>query len=223
MHFSVIPAHAVDHSFGQHDIWSHWHTAAAPHVMTLLSALPSTSCLMSSLTGRRPSTRLLGPAPPAVGPHASSRLISAHSPTPFLTRRAMSLICSLWKPRTQSCSAMLGRRTTWNIRRLTLWTCSPGACSAVSLVRRGSCLGRCCALRRFTLYLDAMQGDIITLDILTDISDAREWTAVELVWLVDSPTEEILKSCVFEWSSDSTTWVSSPPRCIQMPAVADVY
>ncbi len=58
-------------------------------------------------------------------------------------------------------------------------------------------------------YLDAAQGDIITLDLLTDISVVLEWTAVELVWLVDSPTENILKSCTFEWSSDNTTWVSS--------------
>ncbi len=48
------------------------------------------------------------------------------------------------------------------------------------------------------------------LDVLTDISGAHEWTAVELVWLVDSSTEQTLKSCTFDWSSDNVTWVS---RC----------
>ncbi|RPD82179.1 hypothetical protein L226DRAFT_497325 [Lentinus tigrinus ALCF2SS1-7] len=67
----------------------------------------------------------------------------------------------------------------------------------------------------FRSLTHAAQGDIIALDSLTDISDAREWTAVELVWLVDSPTEDILKSCTFEWSSDNTTWngVSHPLSC----------
>lgn len=56
--------------------------------------------------------------------------------------------------------------------------------------------------------VDAALDDTVVLDILTDISDAREWTAVELAWLVDSPTESILKSCTYEWSSDNVTWVS---------------
>lgn len=54
---------------------------------------------------------------------------------------------------------------------------------------------------------DAAQGDTLSLDILTDISDAREWTAVELVWLVGAATEDILQACTFEWSSDNVTWV----------------
>ena len=54
---------------------------------------------------------------------------------------------------------------------------------------------------------DATVGDMLSLDLLTDIGDAREWTAIELVWLVDSATEDILKACAFEWSSDGVTWV----------------
>ena len=49
----------------------------------------------------------------------------------------------------------------------------------------------------------------MTLDVLTDISEAREWTAVELVWLVDSATEGILNASSFGWSSDNVTWVSA--------------
>ena len=56
---------------------------------------------------------------------------------------------------------------------------------------------------------DAAKGDFLTIDVLTDISEAREWTAIELVWLVDSTTEDILKTGIFEWSSDAVTWVSS--------------
>ncbi|KAI0361054.1 hypothetical protein OH77DRAFT_1492195 [Trametes cingulata] len=60
----------------------------------------------------------------------------------------------------------------------------------------------------------AVQGDTISLDVLTDISEAREWTAVELVWLVDSATEGILKACTFEWSSDNVTWHAAEQRPI---------
>ncbi|KAI0715028.1 hypothetical protein C8Q76DRAFT_729276 [Earliella scabrosa] len=61
----------------------------------------------------------------------------------------------------------------------------------------------------------ATLDDTVVLDILTDVSDAREWTAVELAWLVDSPTESILKSCTYEWSSDNVTWnvVPHTPIC----------
>ncbi|PIL31468.1 hypothetical protein GSI_06170 [Ganoderma sinense ZZ0214-1] len=52
------------------------------------------------------------------------------------------------------------------------------------------------------------KGDKITLDVLTDISEARRWTAVELVLLVDSATEVILNSSLFGWSSDDVTWRS---------------
>ncbi|KAI0363627.1 hypothetical protein BV20DRAFT_1031042 [Pilatotrama ljubarskyi] len=58
----------------------------------------------------------------------------------------------------------------------------------------------------------AVQGDTISLDVLTDISDAREWTTVELVWLVDSATEDTLKACTFEWSSDNVIWNAAEQR-----------
>ena len=56
--------------------------------------------------------------------------------------------------------------------------------------------------------LDASKGDVITIDVLTDIGEAREWTSIELAWLVDSATEGILKSAAFEWSSDNVIGVS---------------
>lgn len=52
-------------------------------------------------------------------------------------------------------------------------------------------------------------GDKITLDVLTDIREARQWTAVELVLLVDSATEAILNSSLFGWSSDDVAWVGA--------------
>ena len=55
------------------------------------------------------------------------------------------------------------------------------------------------------------------MDVLTDISEAREWTAIELVWLIDRATEDILKSGVFEWSSDGDSWVSSLPFSLSLP------
>ncbi|KAI9056995.1 hypothetical protein FKP32DRAFT_1661484 [Trametes sanguinea] len=60
----------------------------------------------------------------------------------------------------------------------------------------------------------ATQGDTLSLDVLTDVSDAREWTAIELVWLVNLATEDILKSCAFEWSSDGVTWHSASQQLI---------
>ncbi|KAI0828984.1 hypothetical protein BC628DRAFT_1315872 [Trametes gibbosa] len=58
----------------------------------------------------------------------------------------------------------------------------------------------------FRSFAHATEGDMISLDALTDIGDAREWTAIELVWLVNSATEDILQSCTFGWSSDNVTW-----------------
>ncbi|OBZ79106.1 hypothetical protein A0H81_01521 [Grifola frondosa] len=58
----------------------------------------------------------------------------------------------------------------------------------------------------------AKMGDTFGLDSLTDISDAREWTAVEMAWLIDPDTENILNACAFEWSTDNVTWHSSPHR-----------
>ncbi|KAI0718946.1 hypothetical protein C8T65DRAFT_637483 [Cerioporus squamosus] len=76
----------------------------------------------------------------------------------------------------------------------------------------------------FRSLTHATQGDIIAIDALTDISVAREWTAVELVWLVDFPTETILKSCTFEWSPDNTIWnaVSQPLSCYDTDQEATV-
>lgn len=51
---------------------------------------------------------------------------------------------------------------------------------------------------------------MITIDLLADISELKEWTAIELALLVDSATEGVLKSGVFERSSDGVSWVSSP-------------
>ncbi|KAI0660596.1 hypothetical protein C8Q70DRAFT_62413 [Cubamyces menziesii] len=68
----------------------------------------------------------------------------------------------------------------------------------------------------FRSFAHATVGDMLSLDLLTDIGDAREWTAIELVWLVDSATEDILKACAFEWSSDGVTWqnpASHGPIC----------
>ncbi|KAI0673657.1 hypothetical protein C8Q78DRAFT_1018289 [Trametes maxima] len=58
----------------------------------------------------------------------------------------------------------------------------------------------------FRSLTHAAKGDTLSLDILTDIGDVREWITVELVWLVDSGTEDTLQSCAFEWSSDNVTW-----------------
>ncbi|TBU49984.1 hypothetical protein BD309DRAFT_850123 [Dichomitus squalens] len=67
----------------------------------------------------------------------------------------------------------------------------------------------------FRSLTDATKGDAVTLDVLTDISEAREWTAVELVLLVESATESFLTACSFGWSSDNVTWhaVSHRPIC----------
>ncbi|KAH9951005.1 hypothetical protein B0H21DRAFT_720924 [Amylocystis lapponica] len=53
------------------------------------------------------------------------------------------------------------------------------------------------------------KGDVITLDLLGDISNVHEWTAVEMAWLVDLDTEKILKASTFESSSDNVTWHQS--------------
>lgn len=55
--------------------------------------------------------------------------------------------------------------------------------------------------------VDAHAGDVITLDFLGDISSANEWPAVEMVWLVDTDTEKILKASIFEVSVDNVDWV----------------
>ncbi|KAI8981143.1 hypothetical protein BD414DRAFT_529981 [Trametes punicea] len=66
----------------------------------------------------------------------------------------------------------------------------------------------------FRSLTHAVQGDMLSVDILTDVSDIREWNAVEFVWLVDSPTECILKSCTFEWSSDGITWHATSQKLV---------
>ena len=57
--------------------------------------------------------------------------------------------------------------------------------------------------------VDARAGDVITLDFLGDISNANMWHAVEMVWLVDTNTAEILKASIFEVSMDNESWVRS--------------
>ncbi|CDO73103.1 hypothetical protein BN946_scf185007.g157 [Trametes cinnabarina] len=66
----------------------------------------------------------------------------------------------------------------------------------------------------FRSHSHAAQGDTLSIDVLTDVSDAREWTVIELVWLVDLGTEAILKACAFEWSSDGVTWNLTPHKLI---------
>ena len=57
--------------------------------------------------------------------------------------------------------------------------------------------------------VDARAGDVITLDFLGDINYANDWQAVEMVWLVDTNTAEILKASIFEVSMDNESWVRS--------------
>ena len=57
--------------------------------------------------------------------------------------------------------------------------------------------------------VDARAGDVITLDFLGDINYANDWQAVEMVWLVDTTTAEILKASIFEVSMDNESWVRS--------------
>ncbi|KAL6307702.1 hypothetical protein BKA93DRAFT_767442 [Sparassis latifolia] len=61
----------------------------------------------------------------------------------------------------------------------------------------------------------AKKGDIISIDLLADVSEAYEWTIVEMAWLVDSATEAILDACTFESSMDQLVWhhASQRPIC----------
>ncbi|KAH9920241.1 uncharacterized protein BXZ73DRAFT_91971 [Epithele typhae] len=76
----------------------------------------------------------------------------------------------------------------------------------------------------FRSLTHAAQGDTIVIDVLTDISEAREWTAIELAWLVDSATEEILKASVFEWSTDKEAWhaATHAPLCYDTGHMATI-
>ncbi|KAH9837249.1 uncharacterized protein C8Q71DRAFT_757421 [Rhodofomes roseus] len=58
----------------------------------------------------------------------------------------------------------------------------------------------------FRSFANARAGDVIVLDVLGDISDAHEWQAVELVWLVDADTEETLNASAFDYSMDNQNW-----------------
>jgi len=53
---------------------------------------------------------------------------------------------------------------------------------------------------------NAASGDIISVDMLADVSDANEWAAVEMVWLVNPDAKTILDACIFEFSSDGDIW-----------------
>lgn len=56
---------------------------------------------------------------------------------------------------------------------------------------------------------DAKKFDAVILDLLVDVSKSWELSETEMVWLVDDATEAILRSCIFESSSDEDgyTWV----------------
>ncbi|KAI0639935.1 hypothetical protein C8Q77DRAFT_1045439 [Trametes polyzona] len=76
----------------------------------------------------------------------------------------------------------------------------------------------------FRSFTHATEGDVLSLDVLTDISDAREWTTIELVWLVSAGTGDILHACTFEWSSDNVTWhaAAHSPICYDTTREATV-
>ncbi|KAI0652386.1 hypothetical protein C8Q79DRAFT_937363 [Trametes meyenii] len=76
----------------------------------------------------------------------------------------------------------------------------------------------------FRSLTHAAKGDMLSLDILTDIGDVREWNTVEFVWLVDSKTEDTLNSCAFEWSSDNVTWhaAAHTPICYETAREATI-
>ncbi|OCH89552.1 hypothetical protein OBBRIDRAFT_778345 [Obba rivulosa] len=62
---------------------------------------------------------------------------------------------------------------------------------------------------------DAKNGDVIALDMLSDVGKIKNLTAVELAWLVDSGTEQILKASTFQTSNDNMNWhtIAVRPIC----------
>ncbi|KAH9929659.1 uncharacterized protein B0H18DRAFT_995571 [Fomitopsis serialis] len=70
----------------------------------------------------------------------------------------------------------------------------------------------------FRSFANGRAGDIVVLDILGDISDAHGWQAVEMVWLVDADTEEILHASTFESSVDNENW----RQAVHRPVCDDV-
>lgn len=56
---------------------------------------------------------------------------------------------------------------------------------------------------------DARKFDAVILDLLVDVSNSWDLYETEMVWLVDGATEAILRSCIFESTSDEEgyTWV----------------
>lgn len=59
------------------------------------------------------------------------------------------------------------------------------------------------------VHPDANKFDAVILDLLVDVSKSWDLHETEMVWLVDGATEAILRSCIFESSSDEEgyTWV----------------
>ena len=58
------------------------------------------------------------------------------------------------------------------------------------------------------MLLDARAGDFIALGFFEDICATKPWRSVEMVWVVDAPTERVLETCVAECSLDGVAWVS---------------
>ncbi|PCH34217.1 hypothetical protein WOLCODRAFT_135572 [Wolfiporia cocos MD-104 SS10] len=69
----------------------------------------------------------------------------------------------------------------------------------------------------FQSFGNARAGDSIVLDVLTDISTAHEWHAIEMVWLVDADTERILQASAFDSTTDGEQW----HKAFQQPACDD--
>ncbi|KZT72881.1 hypothetical protein DAEQUDRAFT_722509 [Daedalea quercina L-15889] len=70
----------------------------------------------------------------------------------------------------------------------------------------------------FRSFSNARTGDVVVLDVLGDISDAHEWQAVEMVWLVDKDTADILAASTFESSIDGENW----RQALHRPVCEDV-
>jgi hypothetical protein len=59
------------------------------------------------------------------------------------------------------------------------------------------------------ILIGATVGDIVSLDMVATIDS--KWQNVEMVWLTDADTENILRECVFETSIDGIIWVQLFP------------
>jgi len=61
-------------------------------------------------------------------------------------------------------------------------------------------------IRLTTSVLDGQSGDLISLDMLFDLSEESSY--VEMAWLVDAGTAKLLEQCAHESSHDGVTWVT---------------